>query len=167
MARRVRKKKQDDDFAFNDDDFLGGELNESSDWVEEDNQAPVTQSEVIETEEEEIIEEEPMPGQLAVDVFESKENLFVRARVAGVTKTNLDVTLSDNKLTISGSLEPSESEHITGYFTQECYWGQFVRELSLPVQVKEEDISAELKEGVLTIKFTKVKQDIVRKINVA
>ena len=49
---------------------------------------------------------------------------------------------------------------------QECYWGEFSRSIALPVPVKEEDIEAVLKDGVLTISFSKVKQDTVKKIQV-
>ena len=49
---------------------------------------------------------------------------------------------------------------------QECYWGEFSRTIALPVPVKEEEIEAVLKDGVLTISFGKVQQDTVKKIQV-
>jgi HSP20 family protein len=49
---------------------------------------------------------------------------------------------------------------------QECYWGEFSRSLVLPVSVKEDEIEAMLKDGVLTISFAKLKQDTVKKIEV-
>ena len=49
---------------------------------------------------------------------------------------------------------------------QECYWGEFSRSIALPVPVKEEEIEAMLKDGVLTISFAKVKQDTVKKIEI-
>ena len=49
-------------------------------------------------------EEEALPGQLAVDVYETKERLVVKARTAGVNKSELDVSISDNQLTIRGTL---------------------------------------------------------------
>ena len=49
---------------------------------------------------------------------------------------------------------------------QECYWGEFSRSLALPIAVKEDEIEAVLKDGVLTISFTKVKQDTVKKIQI-
>src|SRR5688572_5438634 len=111
-------------------------------------------------------EEDAVPGQLAVDVYETKEKLVVKARTAGVNKNDLDVSISDNTLSIRGTLSSGTEEDVENYFVQECYWGEFSRSIALPVPVKEEEIEAVLKDGVLTISFTKVKQDTVKKIQV-
>jgi HSP20 family protein len=111
-------------------------------------------------------EEETLPGQLAVDVYETKERLFVKGRVAGVNKADLDVSISDNTLSIRGTLTAGADDGVENYFVQECYWGEFSRSITLPVPVKEDEIEAVLKDGVLTISFTKVKQDTVKKIQI-
>ena len=85
-------------------------------------------------------EEEVVAGQLAVDVYETKEKLIVKGRVAGVNKSELDVSISDNTLTVRGTLNAGEEEGVENYFLQECYWGEFSRSLVLPVPVKEEEI---------------------------
>jgi HSP20 family protein len=110
--------------------------------------------------------DEPVAGQLAVDVYETKEKLVVKGRVAGVNKSDLDVSISDNTLTIRGTLNAGNEEGVENYFLQECYWGEFSRSLVLPVPVKEDEIEAVLKDGVLTISFAKLKQDTVKKIEV-
>lgn len=111
-------------------------------------------------------DDEPVAGQLAVDVYETKEKLFVKGRVAGVNKSELDVSISDNTLTIKGTLSAGNEDGVENYFLQECYWGEFSRSIVLPVPVKEEEIEAVLKDGVLTISFAKQKQDTVKKIQV-
>ncbi len=111
-------------------------------------------------------EDEPVAGQLAVDVYETKEKLVVKGRVAGVNKSDLDVSISDNTLTVKGTLSAGNEDNVENYFLQECYWGEFSRSIVLPVPVKEEEIEAVLKDGVLTISFSKVKQDTVKKIQV-
>ena len=111
-------------------------------------------------------ETQAVAGQLAVDVYETKEKLYVKGRVAGVNKTDLDVSIADNTLTIKGTLSSGTEENVENYFLQECYWGEFSRSIVLPVQVKEDEIEAVLKDGVLTISFAKVKQDTVKKIQV-
>lgn len=111
-------------------------------------------------------EEDAVPGQLAVDVYETREKLVVKARTAGVNKHDLDVSIADNTLSIRGTLSAGTEEDVENYFVQECYWGEFSRSLALPVPVKEDEIEAVLKDGVLTISFTKVKQDTVKKIQV-
>jgi len=111
-------------------------------------------------------EEEAVPGQLAVDVYETKEKLVVKGRVAGVNKSELDVSIADNTLSIRGTLSAGNEDDVENYFVQECYWGEFSRSITLPVPVKEDEIEAVLKDGVLTISFNKVKQDTVKKIQV-
>ena len=110
--------------------------------------------------------EDDFPGQLAVDVYETDEGLVVKARTAGVNKEDLDVSISDGILTISGTLSSGDDTNATNWHIQECYWGEFSRTLALPVAVKEDEVSAVLKDGVLSISFTKVKQEQAKKITI-
>lgn len=111
-------------------------------------------------------EEEAMPGQLAVDVYETEDRLIIKARTAGVNKSDLDVSISDGILTISGTLSSGDDSAAQQWHIQECYWGEFSRTLALPVPVKEDEVEAVLKDGVLSIGFTKVKQEQARKIEI-
>lgn len=110
--------------------------------------------------------EEEFPGQLAVDVYETETKLVIKARTAGVNKEELDVSISDGILTISGTLNSGDDADATNWHIQECYWGEFSRTLALPVSVKEDEVEAVLKDGVLTISFTKVKQEQAKKIQI-
>ena len=158
MARRTR----DDDLLLEEDELTAA-------FLGDDNVSPVEQADAGATApamEDEWEEDENVPGQLAVDVYETREKLFVKARTAGVNKNDLDVSISDNQLTIRGTLSSGAEEGVENYFLQECYWGEFSRTIALPVPVKEEEIEAVLKDGVLTISFGKVQQDTVKKIQV-
>ena len=110
--------------------------------------------------------EDDFPGQLAVDVYETDEQLIIKARTAGVNKEDLDVSVSDGILTISGTLSSGDDSAATNWHIQECYWGEFSRTLALPVAVKEDEVAAVLKDGVLTITFAKVKQEQAKKITI-
>ncbi|PID33194.1 heat-shock protein [Candidatus Saccharibacteria bacterium] len=105
-------------------------------------------------------------GQLAVDVFETDEELIIKARTAGIDRNDLDVSISDGILTISGTLSSGDDTEVQKWHIQECYWGEFSRTLALPAAVKEEGVKAELKDGVLTITFEKVKKESAKKIQV-
>lgn len=159
MARRNR----DDDLLLEEDEltaaFLGDEAAAPAPTTDQPSADPATDDEWAE-------DEADVPGQLAVDVYETKEKLVVKARTAGVNKNDLDVSISDNQLTIRGTLSSGSEEGVENYFLQECYWGEFSRSIALPVPVKEEEIEAVLKDGVLTISFGKVQQDTVKKIQV-
>lgn len=107
-----------------------------------------------------------VPGQLAVDVYETTDKLIVKARTAGVNKNDLDVSIADGVLTISGTLSSGDDTEATQWHVQECYWGEFSRTLVLPVAVKEDEVEAVLKDGVLTISFNKIKQEQAKKIQI-
>ncbi len=110
--------------------------------------------------------QEEFLGQLAVDVYETEEKLVVKARTAGVNKEDLDVSISDGILTISGTLSSGDDAEATNWHIQECYWGEFSRTLALPVSVKEDEVDAVLKDGVLTISFNKIKQEQAKRIQI-
>ncbi len=160
MARRNR----DEDLLLEEDEltaaFLGDDIAQATDGSQA--AAPAAPTADDEWDEDAAA----MPGQLAVDVYETREKLVVKARTAGVNKNDLDVSISDNQLTIHGTLSSGSEEGVENYFLQECYWGEFSRTIALPVPVKEEEIEAVLKDGVLTISFVKVQQDTVKKIQV-
>jgi HSP20 family protein len=164
-----------DDLLMEDDlaaAFLGGdeELVAPAETAEEPavedaQEAPQTTGESTEDEWENT---DDFPGQLAVDVYETADKLVVKARTAGISKSDLDVSISDNILTISGVLSGGEDEQTTRWHIQECYWGEFSRTIALPVQVKEDEnsVKAELKDGVLTITFEKEKTEAPKKIEI-
>ena len=160
MARRNR----DDDLLLEEDEltaaFLGDD--DAMPAAQDDQQVQSSAAPTDEWDEDEAV----LPGQLAVDVYETREKLVVKARTAGVNKGDLDVSIADNTLSIHGTLSAGNEDDVENYFVQECYWGEFSRSIALPVPVKEEDIEAVLKDGVLTVSFTKVKQDTVKKIQV-
>ncbi len=163
MARRNR----DEDLLMEDEltaAFLGDE-DLMSPQQPNNQQGPVDDSSSQQPADE-WEEDEAVPGQLAVDVYETKERLVVKARTAGVNKHDLDVSIADNTLSIRGTLSAGSEEDVENYFVQECYWGEFSRSIALPVAVKEDEIEAVLKDGVLTVSFTKVKQDTVKKIQI-
>jgi len=109
---------------------------------------------------------EELAGQLAVDVYETAERLVVKARTAGVNREDLDVSISDGILTISGTLSSGDETDAENWHIQECYWGEFSRTIALPVSVKEDEVKAVLEDGVLTISFAKVKQEQAKRIQV-
>ena len=147
-----------DDLLIDDDlaaAFMGEETEVSVPNEVEGVPAPATGESV----EDEWAPDDDFPGQLAVDVYETADKLVVKARTAGISKSDLDVSISDNILTISGVLSGGEDEQTTRWHIQECYWGEFSRTIALPVPVREDEdsVKAELKDGVLTITFEKEK----------
>ena len=164
----MARKSRDEDLLLEDEltaAFLGEEDTSNMAVMPNDDNLGMDASEG-EQPQDDWEEDEAVPGQLAVDVYETKERLVVKARTAGVNKNDLDVSIADNTLSIRGTLSAGEELGVENYFVQECYWGEFSRSIALPVPVKEDEIEAVLKDGVLTISFTKLKQDTVKKIQI-
>lgn len=83
-----------------------------------------------------------------------------------MNREDLDVSISDGILTVSGTLSSGDETDAINWHIQECYWGEFSRTIALPVNVKEDDVKAVLEDGVLSISFAKVKQEQAKRIQV-
>ena len=105
-------------------------------------------------------------GQLAIDVYQTESDLVVQSAIAGVRPENLDIVLEKDILTIKGIREKPFDEE-GDYFSQECYWGPFSREIILPAEVDPNQATAKMKEGVLTIRIPKILREKKRKVIVS
>lgn len=115
-------------------------------------------ADLYEDEDDDELEEE---GQLAVDVFQDKNNIIIKSTIAGVEPEDIDITFDNDMITIRGKRNKDLTIEEGDYFYQECYWGGFSRSIILPVDVDPERIKATIKNGVLTISLPKIKkQDI-------
>ena len=133
------------------------------------NDDDVLQDEFLNDEEETqdwLADEEQVEGQLAVDVYQTKENVVIKAPIAGVDPKNLEVAIAEDVVTIRGERVEEAVSDRENYYVQECYWGAFSRSIILPTSVNADKAEASLKNGVLTISIPKVVQDKVKKIKV-
>lgn len=103
-------------------------------------------------------------GQLAIDVYQTNDDVIIKAPIAGVKPENLDVSVTDGVLTIKGERKQEENIKEHDFFVQECYWGAFARQFTLPAGIDYEKTSASLKNGVLTIRIPKEEKTKTRTI---
>jgi len=96
-------------------------------------------------------------GQLAVDVYQTDTDFCIQAPIAGMNQENLDIAIEDEMLVIKGEREEPNQDKEKKYFSQECYWGPFSREVVLPEDIDPEKIKASLKSGILLITIPKTK----------
>ena len=104
-------------------------------------------------------------GQLALDVYQTKNNIVILAPIAGVKLEDMNVAVADDVLTIKGKRNLEAKVPEENYFTQECFWGDFSRSIVLPASVDSNKITASFKDGVLKIeipKIEKVRSKIIR-----
>ncbi len=118
---------------------------------------------------EEKISQEWLPdaeGQLTIDVFQTPTDIIIKSTIAGVKPEDLDITITNDMVTIKGKREKDETVTEGDYYYQECYWGAFARSVILPVDVETEKAEATMKNGILTIKLPKIEKIKTRKIKI-
>ena len=103
----------------------------------------------------------------AVDMYDDEKNIYVKADVAGIEEKNLNVSIQDNIMTISGErVEEKKESRGMGRVISERRMGSFARTISIPDNVKQENIRAELKNGVLTVTLPKEKPVSAKEIKI-
>ncbi len=116
--------------------------------------------------EEELAEGEDAEGQLTIDVYQTETEIVIKSTIAGVKPEDLDVSISNDMITIKGERKNEEVVDDNGYYYRECYWGSFSRSVVLPMDVLPEKIDATLKNGILTIRLPKADVTKTKKIQV-
>jgi len=110
--------------------------------------------------------EEEIEGQLAVDAYQTQEAIVVMAPVAGITKDDVEISITDEVVTLRGERKPPRDILPENYIIQECYWGPFSRSLILPVPVEAEQGEAIIKDGLLTLILPKKEKSQAKVIKV-
>ncbi|OGE94973.1 MAG: hypothetical protein A3H72_01815 [Candidatus Doudnabacteria bacterium RIFCSPLOWO2_02_FULL_48_8] len=106
-------------------------------------------------------------GQLTIDMYQTKDNVIIKSTIAGVKPEDIDVTIANDMVTVRGERKRDFEASSEDYFYQECYWGSFSRSVVLPVDVDIENVSADLKDGILTVILPKAAKAKAKKIKVA
>ena len=127
--------------------------------VEEEVMQPVMTSIADEDDDDDAVE-----GALTIDVFQTENDIVIVSTIAGVTSKDLDVSITNDMVTISGQRRNTARVKQENYFYQECYWGGFSRSVILPIDVDAEKAAAELKDGVLSVTLPKSEKVKSKKI---
>lgn len=109
---------------------------------------------------------EEYEGQLAIDSYQTNDSVVVKAPIAGVKPENLEISITDEVVSIKGERKEASEIQKENYFCQECYWGGFSRSYLLPVAVDAEKAEASLKNGILTIAIPKQEKTRTRLVKV-
>lgn len=109
----------------------------------------------------------PFEGKIPkVDVIERDDEVLVRAEMPGVDKKDLDVSVTDNSVSISGSTSHEEKEEKGDYYRSEISRGSFSRVVALPSDVDSDKAKSNFKDGVLELTLPKVKKAKRKKITI-
>lgn len=105
-------------------------------------------------------------GQLTIDVYQTPNEIVIKSTIAGVKPEDIDITMTNDMITIKGSREKDEEVKEEDYYYQECYWGAFSRSVILPVDVEADKAQAKMKNGILTIRLPKAEKVKTKKIEI-
>jgi len=94
----------------------------------------------------------------AVDVYETDDEVVVRAQMPGVSKDEIEITVQENTLTIRAETKREEEVEEEGYFRRELRYGTLARTLPLPADIDEEQVTATLADGVLEVHAKKAEK---------
>lgn len=97
-------------------------------------------------------------GQLTLDVYQTDTDVVIKSTIAGVKPEDLDISITNDMITIKGTRRKDESVAKDNYYYQELYWGAFSRAVILPVDVDGDKAKASIKNGVLTIRLPKIEK---------
>jgi len=105
-------------------------------------------------------------GAPALDVFEDKDDVVVKAELPGMDKENIEVNLTDHMLTIKGEKKKEAEVKEENYYRSERSYGSFVRNIELPKAVHADKVKASFKNGILEVRAPKTEEAKSKEIKV-
>jgi HSP20 family protein len=114
------------------------------------------------------LSKEPMMevGLPAIDLYEERDDVVVKAELPGMEKDNIEVNISDHILTIKGEKKKEEEIKEKNYYRSERAYGSFMRTVELPKDVHADKVRASFKNGVLEVRLPKTEEAKTREIKV-
>ncbi len=98
-------------------------------------------------------------GELPIDMYQTGDNIVIRALIAGVSPDDLDIAITRDMVTLKGSREEDREAPDEDYFHRELYWGSFSRTILLPEEILIDEAEAREKHGLLEIILPKVDKE--------
>lgn len=95
-------------------------------------------------------------GELAMDLYEIKDELILQAAIGGVVISDLDISITNDMITVRGKRNRENENKIEKVYYNECFWGPFSRSLILPQEINADKAKASIKNGLLTIHLPKL-----------
>ena len=102
----------------------------------------------------------------AVDIFEEGKEVVVKAEIPGMKKSDINVNVTENSITISGEKKEEKKVDKTDYHRVECSYGSFCRSFQLPEGVNSDKAKASFKDGILEIRMPKSGKEKKKKLTI-
>jgi HSP20 family protein len=94
----------------------------------------------------------------SMDIFEEDGNVVVKAELPGMKKENIEVTVTDHTMRISGEKKREEKVEKKNYYWEERSYGSFARSFQLPSEVQTDKVEAKFKDGILEVRIPKTEE---------
>ncbi|MGA1846994.1 Hsp20/alpha crystallin family protein [Deferribacter abyssi] len=94
-----------------------------------------------------------------IDIAETKDAFIIKADLPGLSEKDIEVSLTNNILTIKGERKEEKEEKDKNYYRKERVFGSFLREIQIPKKVQSDKVKAKFKNGVLEIKLPKAEEE--------
>ncbi len=102
----------------------------------------------------------------ALDIYEDKENVVIKAELPGMKREEINVSLQDGTLSISGERKAESKHEEADSYRAERYFGRFQRSVTLPAPVAADKVKAQYKDGILTLTLPKTEEAKPKQIEV-
>jgi HSP20 family protein len=111
---------------------------------------------------------DPQAAALPMDIYETADNIVVKAAVPGVKPEDIEVTVTGDLLTIKGEFksESEQKDEKRNWHRQERRYGNFSRQVTLPAGVNTDACQADFDNGVLTLKLPKAEEAKVKRVQI-
>ncbi|BAQ60498.1 small heat shock protein [Geminocystis sp. NIES-3708] len=94
----------------------------------------------------------------SVELLDNQDTLTLRVLIPGIDKKDLDISVTSEAVKISGEYRSQKENKDNGYYVSEFNYGKFERTINLPVAIQNEKVSADYKDGILTLNLPKIEQ---------
>ncbi len=101
-----------------------------------------------------------------IDLFDRKNEIVVRAELPGVTREDIDLTISKDSVTMKGELKRNQEVKDEDYYSREIVCGSFARTIALPAEVESENAKASFKDGILEVVLPKKEEAKPKEIKI-
>ena len=112
-----------------------------------------------------IVQREPQ-NYPAINIWEKDDHIVLTAELPGIDSEKIDISVTGNKLTLSGKSKEQLIEEGDAYLRQEREHGSFLRNFHLPFQVDTQKVEAKYEKGILTITLPRTKEDLPKKVKI-
>jgi HSP20 family protein len=141
----------------------GVHVDDFDDDIEQENEILMPENEYSE---DEIVDEYQDAGQLSIDLINTPDEIIIKAMIAGVRPQDLDIQISRDMISISGTREEEIEANEEDYYHRELFWGSFSRNILLPEEIDVEASDAKERHGLLEVRLPKIDKNRKTKLSV-